>query len=234
MLKRYAYVISIALACASVALHTTSALAQTPARTGSATPQASAEDPSVPPTSAADTPAPPTAVSEPEPPPSATPDPAKSNPSGRYDDGIVIWKTPDDAKVPFLLKFNINTQIRYLNTTDSPETFIDHLGVEREVHVRNDITVNRAMFILGGYVFDPRLRYSFTVWTRLVRPPSWWPRTSVGNSARVSRSPAATRVFPAAARSSTRSPSSRRSTEAWRTTSFGPASRRESGRTGSP
>jgi hypothetical protein len=33
------------------------------------------------------------------------------------------------------------------------------------VHTRNDITVNRAMFILGGYLFDKRLRYSFTVWT---------------------------------------------------------------------
>ena len=35
----------------------------------------------------------------------------------------------------------------------------------RDVHTRNDITVNRAMFILGGYVFDQRARYSFTVWT---------------------------------------------------------------------
>jgi hypothetical protein len=94
--------------------------------------------------------------------PSTAPAPVKS---GTYDDGIVIWQTPMDATVPFLLKFNINTQIRYLNTTDSPEHFTDHLGVEREVHVRNDITVNRAMFILGGFIFDPRLRYSFTVWT---------------------------------------------------------------------
>jgi hypothetical protein len=93
------------------------------------------------------------------------PAPKKSNPSGTYDDGIVIWQTPMDATVPFLLKFNVNTQIRYLNTTDSLEHFTDHLGVEREVHVRNDITVNRAMFILGGFIFDPRLRYSFTVWT---------------------------------------------------------------------
>ena len=43
--------------------------------------------------------------------------------------------------------------------------FTDHLGVVRDVHRRNDITVNRAMFILGGYIFDQRLRYSFTVWT---------------------------------------------------------------------
>ena len=67
--------------------------------------------------------------------------------------------------MPFLLKFNINTQLRYLNTQDSNETFTDHLGVDREVHTRNDITVNRAMFILGGYIFDQRARYSFTVWT---------------------------------------------------------------------
>ena len=83
----------------------------------------------------------------------------------RYRDGMVIWETPADASVPFLLRFNINTQLRYLNTQNSEETFTDHLGVIRDVHTRNDITVNRAMFILGGYVFDQRLRYSFTVWT---------------------------------------------------------------------
>ena len=83
----------------------------------------------------------------------------------RYRDGMVIWETPADASVPFLLKFNINTQLRYLNTQSSEETYTDHLGVTREVNTRNDITVNRAMFILGGYVFDQRARYSFTVWT---------------------------------------------------------------------
>ncbi|KQY95917.1 hypothetical protein ASD21_05250 [Caulobacter sp. Root1455] len=83
----------------------------------------------------------------------------------RYQDGIVIWENPDDAKVPFLLKFNVNTQVRYLNTTSTDETFTDHLGVVRTVNPRNDITVNRSMFILGGYIFDRRLRYSSTVWT---------------------------------------------------------------------
>src|SRR3954447_14180748 len=90
---------------------------------------------------------------------------AAQTPDDRYKDGIVIWETPADAKVPFLLRFNINTQLRYLNTQDSDETFTDHLGVAHDVHTRNDITVNRAMFILGGYIFDQRLRYSFTVWT---------------------------------------------------------------------
>jgi hypothetical protein len=90
---------------------------------------------------------------------------APSSISDRYRDGMIIWETAADASVPFLLKFNINTQLRYLNTLDSDESFTDHLGGIREVHKRNDITVNRAMFILGGYVFDQRARYSFTVWT---------------------------------------------------------------------
>jgi hypothetical protein len=103
--------------------------------------------------------------------PNATPTPAadSSGPARnvveRYQDGIVIWQTPDDVKVPFSLKFNLNTQVRYLNTTDSEPTFTDHLGVVREVNTRNDITVNRTMFILGGYIFDKRLIYSSTVWT---------------------------------------------------------------------
>ena len=95
--------------------------------------------------------------------PAATAAPLTTN--ERYRDGIVIWETPADAQVPFLLKFNVNTQIRYLNTQSSEETYTDHLGVARDVHARNDITVNRAMFILGGYIFDQRARYSFTVWT---------------------------------------------------------------------
>ena len=83
----------------------------------------------------------------------------------RYRDGIVIWETREDAKVPFLLKFNDNTQFRYLNTLDSQTTFTDHLGVVHDVHLRNDFTVNRSMFIFGGYIFDKRLLYSLTVWT---------------------------------------------------------------------
>ena len=90
---------------------------------------------------------------------------AKSTDDDHYQDGIVIWKNPDDSKVPFLLKFNVNTQLRYLNTTNSDDTFTDHLGVVREVHTRNDITVNRTMFILGGYMFSKKLQYSMTVWT---------------------------------------------------------------------
>ncbi|HKE56948.1 MAG TPA: hypothetical protein VKB46_09610, partial [Pyrinomonadaceae bacterium] len=97
---------------------------------------------------------------------SAQPPPVKQQEKeDRYRDGIIIYENPDDAKVPFLLKFNNNTQIRYLNTLNSDQTFTDHLGVVRDVHRRNDITVNRSMFTFTGYVFDKRLQYSLTVWT---------------------------------------------------------------------
>jgi len=89
----------------------------------------------------------------------------KQEKEDRYQDGITIYQNPDDAKVPFLLKFNVNTQLRYLNTKNSKDTFTDHLGVVREVHTRNDITVNRSMFILAGYMFSKKLQYSMTVWT---------------------------------------------------------------------
>ena len=91
--------------------------------------------------------------------------PAEKQDNDHYQDGVIIWKNPEGAKVPFLLKFNNNTQIRYLNTLDSRETFTDHLGIVRDVHNRNDITVNRSMFIFAGYMFDPKLQYSLTVWT---------------------------------------------------------------------
>jgi hypothetical protein len=89
---------------------------------------------------------------------------AQQTDSGRYKDGIVIWQT-DDGKVPLLLKLNNNTQIRYLNSLSADETFTDHLGNVFEFHRRNDITVNRSMFILGGYIFDKRVVESLTVWT---------------------------------------------------------------------
>jgi len=84
---------------------------------------------------------------------------------GRFNDGMIIWQTPIDVKVPFVLKFNDDTQFRYLNTLSSDDTFTDHLGVVHEVHRRNDFTVNRSMFNFSGYIFDERLGYSLKVWT---------------------------------------------------------------------
>ena len=159
---------SVALALTSVTFFTTSASGQSPAAPPNNTVPVSELLNTLPVTTdSATTFAPQAAPPPPQPaPPPPQPAPPAPQPSNdRYRDGIIIWETAADASVPFLLKFNINTQIRYLNTQDSDPTYTDHLGVVRDVHTRNDITVNRAMFILGGYIFDPRARYSFTVWT---------------------------------------------------------------------
>ena len=93
------------------------------------------------------------------------PSPDGQSKGGIYNDGIIIWETSDDARIPFQLKFTNTTQIRYLNTLSANDSFTDHLGVVREVHKRNDITVNRSMFVFTGYMFDKRARYNLTVWT---------------------------------------------------------------------
>jgi hypothetical protein len=140
---------SVALALTSGTFFSTSAFGQSPAAQPSSTVTASEPKPAGAQSGA----------------PEQTTPAAAPKANDRYRDGIIIWETPADADVPFLLRFNVNTQLRYLNTQDTDPTYTDHLGVERDVHARNDITVNRAMFILGGYIFDQRARYSFTVWT---------------------------------------------------------------------
>jgi hypothetical protein len=132
---------SLVVTLASVTLLTASASGQSPAT----------EPQSIP--SGDDSQAPPAPVSPPK------------TLTGRYKDGIIIWQTPDDVEVPFLLRLNDNTQVRYLNSLNANETFTDHFGNVFPFNRRNDITVNRSMFILGGYIFDKRVIYSLTVWT---------------------------------------------------------------------
>ena len=109
----------------------------------------------VPPSETADA----VASSSPVPVPQDTPD------EDRYRDGILIWQTKDDSSIPFQLRFTNITQFRYLNTVGVNDTFTDHLGNVREVAKRNDLTVNREMFTLTGYIFDKRLRYNILTWT---------------------------------------------------------------------
>lgn len=83
----------------------------------------------------------------------------------RYRDGMVIWEAPENAQVPFLLRLQGTTQVRYINSLSSQESFTDHLGKTYAVDKRNDITVNRSMTVFGGYVFSKKAPYSFTIWT---------------------------------------------------------------------
>jgi hypothetical protein len=83
----------------------------------------------------------------------------------RYDNGFVLVESPDKARVPFELRFNLFNQLRYLNQELSSSTFTDHLGNVHPVDARNDINVNRNLFYFQGYVFDPDLIYNVIIWS---------------------------------------------------------------------
>ncbi len=93
-----------------------------------------------------------------------TPGSVTDRPGSRYDDGIVIVQSSEDAKVPFSLKLNDITQFRFTNTQPENSTFTDHLGVSHPVEGRNDFSLNRNLFMFNGYVFDKRLQYNLITW----------------------------------------------------------------------
>src|SRR5258705_1143130 len=68
----------------------------------------------------------------------------------RYRDGIIIRAAPQRSEVPFLLRLQGTTQVRYINTISSQNTLTDHLGVTYAVNKLNDLTINRAMMVFGG------------------------------------------------------------------------------------
>jgi hypothetical protein len=83
----------------------------------------------------------------------------------RYDNGFVLVESPDKARVPYELRFNLFNQFRYLNQELSNSTFTDHLGVVRPVDSRNDLNINRNLFYFQGYAFDPNLIFNAIIWS---------------------------------------------------------------------
>lgn len=63
------------------------------------------------------------------------------------------------------LNISVYGLIRYLNQTPANQTFTDHLGRERNVVARNDINWHRTMIWLSGFFYDPKFRYTITVWS---------------------------------------------------------------------
>ncbi len=55
--------------------------------------------------------------------------------------------------------------VRYLNQLPAGQTFVDHLGREHPVDVRDDIFAHRIMVHLKGWVGVPKLLYQITLWT---------------------------------------------------------------------
>ena len=81
-----------------------------------------------------------------------------------YEDSIVLVKTPENARIPVLLRFWDISQLRYTNSQLGNSSFTDHLGADRPVTRRNDFSLNRNMFQFTGYIFDKRLNYNLIIW----------------------------------------------------------------------
>ena len=54
---------------------------------------------------------------------------------------------------------------RYVNQVDKDPEFLDHLGRERTVDPRQDITWHRSMIWFSGFFLTPKFRYCLTVWS---------------------------------------------------------------------
>ena len=55
--------------------------------------------------------------------------------------------------------------IRYLNQMPANQTYTDHLGRTRAVTTRNDLNWHRSFVWLSGFLYDPRMRYTLTIWS---------------------------------------------------------------------
>jgi hypothetical protein len=53
---------------------------------------------------------------------------------------------------------------RYVNQVDNDTQYLDHLGRERTVDPRQDITWHRGMLWFSGFFLTPKFRYCVTVW----------------------------------------------------------------------
>ena len=63
------------------------------------------------------------------------------------------------------LAISMYALLRYLNQNDEDQVFTDHLGRERAVDPRNDIFSQRILIWLKGWVGNPKLVYTTTLWT---------------------------------------------------------------------
>jgi hypothetical protein len=75
--------------------------------------------------------------------------------------GIVLFDRDDTGQVAL----SAYALVRYIDQRPAEQSFIDHLGNERDVDTRRDIQFHRAMIHLKGWFYTPKFRYQVTVWT---------------------------------------------------------------------
>jgi hypothetical protein len=91
--------------------------------------------------------------------------PARAWQLPHYDDGFVLVSTPEADPSPFRLKLKHVSQFKYTNTRGVDETYVDHLGNEKDVLRRHDIQLTRDVFYFSGYAFDRRLDFNILLYT---------------------------------------------------------------------
>lgn len=88
----------------------------------------------------------------------------------RYKNGIAGEFTPAKGFDIFKSKrgsLNVSMYglFRFLDQMPGNQTFTDHLGRERKVQARNDINWHRTFLWVSGFFYDPKFRYTVSVWS---------------------------------------------------------------------
>lgn len=101
---------------------------------------------------------------------SETPSPAQKEPPkpewatwGQFDTekGFLVANTPKAS-----MRITGYMLIRYINQLPPEQSFTDHLGVEHNIHMRNDFSApHRVLLNFTGFMFDPKFVYTATIWT---------------------------------------------------------------------
>jgi hypothetical protein len=63
------------------------------------------------------------------------------------------------------LNISVYGLFRYVNQLPADQTYLDHLGRERDVKSRNDLNWHRTMVWLTGFFYVPEFRYNITLWS---------------------------------------------------------------------
>ena len=108
-----------------------------------------------------------------------TPEPIDDNSLVSLDDSPLQLDTEDNfgtfqpggrgfqlANTPWgTVNFSAWGYVRYLNQKGLDDTYTDAFGRTREVNARSDMQLNKVNLYMKGWVYDPKLRYLFYVWT---------------------------------------------------------------------
>jgi len=74
--------------------------------------------------------------------------------------GVVLVETED-----FGLNWTVFSYVRYLNSTGLDDEYTDSFGRTFLIDKRNDIQLNKVNLSFKGFMFSPKFRYLFYVWT---------------------------------------------------------------------